>query len=1092
MRAARVAATVAGVLLFGMSLAGATAPADTAAKPPQPSPEAAEFFEKKVRPVLVERCFTCHGPKLQQSGLRLDSRAAMLRGTDAGRVSLVPGDPLKSPLIQAVHFTGPVKMPPAGKLPQAEIDALTQWVAMGAPWPGGENVRPAAAPTELARNHWAFQPVRMPALPTVRNQAWVRSPLDRFVLAQLEARGLEPNPIADRRTLIRRASIDLTGLPPTPEAVEAFVRDRDPKAWEKLVNSLLDSPLYGERWGRYWLDIARYADTKGYVFQEDRNYPNAYTYRDWVVRALNEDLPYDQFLIQQIAADQMPLGEDRRALAAMGFLTVGRRFLNNQQDIIDDRMDVLVRGTQALGIGCARCHDHKFDPIPMKDYYSLYGVFASSFEPGDPPLIGVPERSAAYLEYERKVRALEAERDAYLDRKLAAVMKIARDRLAESLLAGAAVRRGDPVPAVADRYQLPPALVRRWLTFFNALGEGHHPVFSVWLRFSSIPTAEFGSKAAGLAALVAGGKLDSGPVNPRVAAAFVGVAPTDLPDVAARLARLLNDPRGDQQLEHALDSIGGPLNFGRPEIQQFFDRADRNAFQGIQQRVDAFKATSPAAPARAMVLNDMPNPVAPRVFLRGNPNNPGETVPRQYLAVLSGPERQPFQKGSGRAELAQAITRKDNPLTARVMANRVWMWHMGSAIVRTPSDFGLRSDPPTNPRLLDYLASRFMQDGWSLKQLHRTIMLSATYQQSSADRPAARAKDSENSLYWRANIRRLDFEAMRDSMLAVTGRLDRTQGGRPVNLFEQPFPARRTIYGFIDRQNLPGTFRVFDFASPDTHSPGRFTTTVPQQALFLMNSPFSVEQAKQLVARADVAEAPTADARVRSMYRLVYQRDPTPEETTLALRYLKSASVAGEQAESVSAWQYGYAAFDPATRKINGFRTLPHFVGGSWQGGPAMPDPTLGWVLLRAEGGHPGNNHQFAAVRRWVAPRDMTVRIEGSVQHGSEKGDGIDALVVSSSQGVLGQWTVKNASREAAVRSVQVRRGETIDFVVDCRAEPSFDAFAWAPGIKDAGGTGSWSAQVDFSGPAQKSGGLSAWERYAQALLISDEFFFID
>jgi cytochrome c553 len=728
---------------------------------PAASPEAIEFFEKNVRPVLVSKCQSCHGPKRQQGGLRLDSRAALLKGGDNGAI-LTPGQPDKSLLIRAIRYDGDVQMPPKNKLPDEVIAHLTTWVKMGVPWPDGEakGDEHTLSVAEVRRTHWSFQPVKKTALPAVKDAAWVKTPIDAFVLARLEAQGLTPSPVADRRTLIRRVTLDLHGLPPTPEEVAAFEADRSPDAYARLVDRLLASPRYGERWGRHWLDVARYADSKGYVFQEERRYPFAYTYRDYVVRVFNEDLPYDQFLVQQLAADSLPLGEDKRPLAALGFLTLGRRFLNNQADIIDDRIDVTMRGLQGLTAGCARCHDHKFDPIPQKDYYSLYGVFASSVEPKDLPLIGQPEQTAELAAYEKELARRKAEVEKY-------------------------------------------------------------------------------------------------------------------------------------RTEHKEELSKGNRKF-------------RDGLRALQSKVDKWQATAPAAPPRAMVLQDAPSPVTPHVFLRGNPNNRGPAVPRQFLEVVAGEKRQPFRQGSGRLELARAIAGKDNPLTARVMVNRIWLHHFGAGLVRTPSDFGLRGEPPTHPELLDWLAAAFVDNGWSIKKLHRLILLSKTYQQASSDDPGLLQRDPENRLLARRNRQRLDFEAMRDSLLAMAGRLDPTVGGRPVELTTAPFSTRRSVYGFIDRQNLPGLFRTFDFASPDTSTPQRFATTVPQQALFLMNSPFVVEQARHFVQRPDVAAQASDPAKIQRMYRLAYGRAAEPDEIALGLRFLTEARTngAGKQAGlHLSAWE---------------------------------------------------------------------------------------------------------------------------------------------------------------------------------------------
>jgi hypothetical protein len=726
----------------------------SAAEPPkQLDPRATEFFERKVRPILAERCFSCHGPKKQMAGLRLDSRAALLQGSDNGPV-IVPGQPDKSALVTAVRQSGDIKMPPKGKLSPEAVADLSAWVKDGAPWPRSATPTPtpSSSVAEVRKHHWAFHPVVKPTPPTVRHTAWPITDLDRFILARLEAKGLPPSAEADRRTLIRRAYFDLVGLPPTPEDVAAFEADHSPEAFARVVDRLLASARYGERWGRHWLDVARYADTRGYVFTSERRFPFAYTYRDYVIRAFNDDLPYDQFIVQQLAADRLDLGTDKRPLAAMGFLTLGRRFLNNVHDIIDDRIDVTMRGLQGMTVACARCHDHKFDPIPQKDYYSLYGVFASSVEPAELPGI------------------------------------------------------------------MPP-----------------------------VPTPEY--------------------------QAF-----------ARELERLKKDV-SDFRAKHAAELKARNRKF-------------RDQLTALRKKVEHLRATHPGAPPSAMVLVDAAQPMQPHVFLRGNPNNHGPAVPRQYLQVLAGEQRKPFSNGSGRLELARAIASKDNPLTARVLVNRVWMWHFGQGLVRTPSDFGLRGEPPTHPELLDWLAATFMENGWSIKKLHRLIMLSRVYRQQSQDTPSGKRLDVDNRLLWKMNRQRLDFEALRDSLLAVAGRLALRVGGPAVSLTDAPFSRRRAVYGFIDRQNLPGLLRTFDFASPDAHVPMRHTTTVPQQALFLMNSPFLIEQACALVARADVAGLSGTEQRIARLYRLLYGRPPEPEEMALGVRFL--ARPAGK---GLTAWE---------------------------------------------------------------------------------------------------------------------------------------------------------------------------------------------
>jgi cytochrome c553 len=886
-----------------------------AARPPAALGQAADFFESRIRPVLADKCFACHGPNKQRGGLRLDSPAGLRKGGDSGPV-VVPGHPEKSLLIQAIRQAGERKMPPKDKLSAQAVADLTAWVKMGAPWPHTPGTAQEPDAAEAWKKHWAFQPVRRPAVPQVPGLPPGASPVDAFLATALRAKGLSLSPPADPRTLLRRVTFDLTGLPPTAEEIEAFVAEYSAKpqaAWERVIDRLLASPHYGERWGRHWLDIARYADTKGYVFEEERKYAYSYTYRDYVIRAFNEDKPYDRFLIEQLAADR--LGGEPRTLAAMGFVTLGRRFLNNPHDIIDDRIDVVSRGLLGLTVACARCHDHKYDPIPTKDYYSLYGVFASSFEPKDLPLIAEPERTPAYVAFEKELKAHEQKRDAAMREERGKAMNAFRARAADYLLAAhdAQRRPGEHAHAPLSPVELSRAMVRSWENFLAETRKAHHPVLAPWHAFAALPQQEFAAKAPAVAARVAANADPKKPISPPVARAFAGAPPASLREVAARYAALFAEAEkqgtrpeaGFEAVRQVLYSPASPINFPEALARRFLNRAARDRLTALQKQIDRFRANSPAAPPRAMVLQDLPSPVTPRVLLRGNPNSPGPVVPRQFLGVLAGPQRKPFTDGSGRLELARAIASKDNPLTARVLVNRVWLHHFGRGLVATPSDFGLRSEPPTHPELLDYLAWRFMEEGWSVKRLHRLILRSRAYQQSSTERADGERIDPENRLLWRMNRRRLDFEAMRDALLAVSGALDRTAGGPAVDITKAPFSGRRTVYGFIDRQNLPGMFRTFDFASPDTSTGQRFATTVPQQALFLMNSPFVLEQARTLVRQPDIAGAPAGETRVQRLYRRIYGRAADRAEVALGLRYLEAARGEAEPAAAagLGSWE---------------------------------------------------------------------------------------------------------------------------------------------------------------------------------------------
>ena len=754
-----------------------------------------KFFEDKVRPILVEHCQKCHGLNKQQADLRLDSLAGAIKGGEHGP-ALVPGEPDKSLLISAVRRTGDYEMPPDKPLTEAQVADLTTWVKQGAVWPGKADV--LVTPTSPAgferarREHWAFQPVRPPPRPAVKNSVWVKTPVDAFVLSKLESQGLTPSPAADKRTLLRRITFDLIGLPPTPAEVQAFEADTAPDAHARVVERLLASPHYGERWGRYWLDVARYSDTKGYVFFEDGAFPWAWTYRDYVIEAFNKDLPYDRFLIEQLAADRLPVA-DQRALRGLGFLTLGGRFMNNPHDIIDDRIDVVTRGLQGLTVSCARCHDHKFDPLPTADYYSLYGIFASSFEPIVPPLFDPAPDTEEYRQFDTELKAREIKLRDFVKTKQSEVIQGTKTRVAEYLLTAHATRdqpRTDDFMLIADGGDLNPKMLRRWQACLEQAAKSRHRVLAVWTACGELPEADFAAQATTVIAKLAAEPNPERAVNPLVLKEFLEKPPQKLADVAERYSVLLNGIEKEwQDLLQQASASGQALPMALPDpnkedLRQIFhaatsptnlaagaisdlellpDRASQGVFQGLRKAIETFRSAGPAAPPRAMALEDSPVPFEPRIFKRGSPINQGDAVPRQYLQIIAGDQRQSVHAGSGRLELAQAIVDRANPLTARVLVNRIWMHHFGAALVRTPSDFGLRSDPPSHPELLDELASRFMEQGWSIKNLHRQIVLSNTYQQAAFDRPECQAVDPENRLLWKMNRQRLDLEALRDA-----------------------------------------------------------------------------------------------------------------------------------------------------------------------------------------------------------------------------------------------------------------------------------------------------------------------------------------
>ena len=932
----------------------------------------ADFFERRVRPVLANNCYACHSAsaKTPFAGLRLDSRELVLRGGDHGP-AIIPGDPARSRLIQAVRHVG-LRMPPSGKLKPEEIEALETWISAGAAWPTAKGPTAKAVPMEHAEagrrgaDHWAWQPVRAPAPGTT---------IDSH---------LKPGAAAPRRTLIRRAHYDLTGLPPTFAEVEAFERDTSPDAWRRLVDGLLQSPHFGERWARYWLDIARYADAG----VRSVKFAYAHSYRDWVIDSLNRDLPYDRFVQLQLAADQVP-GADKRDLAALGFLTLGFNPVRRTDlaEKVDDRIDVVTRGLLGLTVSCARCHDHKFDPIPTADYYSLYGVFANSHsiegEPFHPPQLG----SSIDAFYSRSLQHRRASLDNYLADRLKEMIDDFRQ------------------PATVERYKA-------------AVAESRE---------------------------MTGAQVDS----------LAKERNLNLYVLRRWRERIINNRDID------------PARIPPDQYWQIATEGDFNTMSDLTWRFQTLLAEQSyrGNVAGAMTLVDAPAPEPARIFIRGNKEDPGPEVPRRFLAVLSRAERAPFERGSGRLDLAMSIASRDNPLTARVMANRVWQWLFGEGIVPTPSDFGTRGDPPSNPELLDHLAHGFMADKWSVKRLIRRIMLSDAYRQAS--RP----------------MRRMDFESLRDAMLASSGRLSPVVGGPSFTLTAEPADPRRTLYAFVERQRAEAVLKNFDFADPEAHTPQRFTTTVPQQALFLMNSPFVAEQARHLAARADSTDR---RERVQLLYRMALARRATDREVERAVEFI-SARKAPAAASGSGPWRYGWGT-------ATDFHPFAYFADDTWQAASMLPHPTAGMASLTAAGGHPGDDARSAAIRRFVAPSDGTAQIGGIASHTMNQyeerfkiGNGIRAAIVSSRTGVVGQWDLANSKAEAKA-TVGVRAGDTIDFIVDSRDDYDSDKFAWAPWVELDGKR--YDAKSDFRGPVPMP--LNAWQQFAQVLLLTNEFSFVD
>ena len=1085
--------------------------------------EGIEFFETKVRPVLAEHCYECHGPEKQKAGLRLDARAALLSGGEMGPV-LVPGDGAASKLVQAIRREGEIKMPPETPLDSGAIQALEEWVAMGAPWPEETDRGPITMAERITwsrDNHWSFKSVVSPPLP----DGYAGQGVDYFIGERLVAAGLTALPRADKYTQLRRLSFDLTGLPPSFDDMEAFLANEDEGAYAAWVDKLLASPQFGERWGRHWLDLARYADTKGYVFQEERDFGFSHTYRDYVVRALNEDKPYDQFIKEQLAADLMTL-EDQRSLAALGFQTLGRRFVGNVHDQIDDKIDVVSRGLMGVTMQCARCHDHKYDPLTQADYYALYGVFRSTTEPEEKPIIAARDpEDPDYQDFLKAKAEKEADLKAHMTKRHVDLLNDGRNKVGIYLQAGydsLEIVDTEPFRTLARDRELLWQLVERWRTFLKEklAAEGHDPVFTPLKAFAALTAEQFPAEAAALAKKFSENEDKTAKLNSSVAKLFEGDAPESMGVVMTGYGDLLKSVNQEwsdllaatsqiavhtgeagnfptalegaerEALRLLLYGADSPANFPESSVWDLSDVPTQGTIRNRRNGIAKLEATHKGRPDRAMVVADTDPLFAPYVFKRGKPGNRGDEVPRRYIEIFSS-EVKPFEQGSGRLELAEAITSRDNPLTARVFVNRVWMYLYEQPLVNTPSDFGLKGDAPTHPEVLDYLASHFIESGWSVKQLIREIVLSESYRRSSAPDESASAVDPENRLLWRQNRKRLVFEAMWDSMLLASGALDLSLGGHAIDITKEPLVPRRSIYSRIERQNLPNLFRTFDFASPDAHSPRRYKTTVPQQALYLLNSRFSATQARTLVAREDMQALDDVDAQIALLYQIVNQRSPGDDEAMLARDFIAAAVV---DDSIVADWHYGYGVIDESGVYSEAFVPYPFFGKDAWKGGDEVPDAKLDWSMLNREGGHPGV--KYAAIRRWVAPRDGVVSMSGTLSHPSDQGDGVVASILSTEGGVLWTRTVANGQKRSRVTRYSVKAGEYIDFVVHAGANQSHDSFKWAPIIRyrrDKAFPGtqlSWLAVEDFAGMAAEP--LQPMEQYAQVLMLTNEFMFVD
>jgi hypothetical protein len=839
---------------------------------PLPAAEAAnpgEFFELSVRPVLAKNCYTCH-TESQMGGLRLDSRERVVKGGNSGP-AILPGDAEHSLLIQAVSQThARLKMPPGGKLKDDEIANLKAWVNAGAVWPDTGPVIAVKSEYKITpeqRAFWSFQPVRDAPPPEVRNAAWAKGSIDRFILAGLDARGLTPVPAADKRTLIRRATFDLIGLPPTPAEVDAFLKDTAPDAFAKVVDRLLASPHYGERWGRYWLDVARYSDDK-LDSERDNPYPNAFRYRDWVIQAFNDDMPYDMFVKAQIAGDLLPGGDRVKNEAGLGFYALSPEFQ-------DDRVDATTRGFLGLTVACAQCHNHKYDPIPAQDYYSLLGIFNNT-EPHQYPL--APEEIvAAYSARKANVEKQEKALKDFVARQGDELAGILSEKTARFLMAAR---------KLAPAEGLDPRILSRWEKYL-AKGDREHPYLKRWDELAARGAApdEFEKAAQEFQDALLAINTEKKVVDDKNHITL-GLNPSREDLSGASLISLERDKY--ILWRDVFEEPKGVLYFDEKQIGPYLQGEWKDHLDHMQAELKTLKAVLPPEYPFLHGIEEAKTLKTQRVYLRGNHDSLGEEAPPRFPAILSDAARPTFKHGSGRLELAEAIVDPRNPLTARVMVNRIWQHHFGQGLVRTPSNFGQLGDRPSHPELLDYLARRFVESKWSVKAVHREIMLSAAYQLGTEYSAKAAAADPENRLLWRANRRRLDIEAIRDTLLFVAGDLDLSSGGPPQRLNADN--KRRTVYGLVSRRKLDGMLALFDFPNPNNTSEQRMATNVPLQRLFFMNGDLVAQESASLAQR---LSGETGDrARIREAYRLVFEREPSAEEMKLGLEFLRDSNEA--------------------------------------------------------------------------------------------------------------------------------------------------------------------------------------------------------
>lgn len=935
-------------------------------------------YEEHIRPIFRAHCFDCHGATEEiEGGLDLRLVRFLIKGGESG-AAIVPGKPAESHLIERLESGD---MPPGeARVPDAEIAILKRWISGGAKTsrPEPETIGPGLGITPEERAYWAFQPIKRPEVSEeFKKNPTVRTPIDALLLKAMPE-GLAFSPDADKLTLIKRAYFDLLGLPPSPEEIQRALTNRSDDWYESLLDELLKSPHYGERWARHWLDIAGYADSEGYTVKDDVR-PWSWKYRDYVIKSLNDGKPFDQFIIEQLAGDELigkregDLSERQiELLAATGFLRMaadgtgsGKNTPEARNQVIADTVKIVSSSLLGLSVACAQCHDHRYDPIPQADYFALRAIFEPTF---DWQKWQTPQqrRISLYTAADR-VKAAAVEEEV---KKVVAIINEKRTKyMAEAL--EIELKKYEP------------------------------------------------------------------PLRDQLKAAYQTPVKKRTP---AQVALLKKNPS---------------VNITTGVLYQYLPKAAEE-LKNYNTQIAEIRKKRPVQEFLRVAMEPANHQPVTKLFHRGDYRQPKQVIKPAALSVVS-PEGQRYEVAlndpklptSGRRlAYARWLTSGKHPLVARVLVNRIWMHHFGRAIVATPGEFGKLGSSPTHLELLDWLADEFMQQGWDLKKLHRTIMLSTAYRQAGSHDPSKESIDAQNHYYWRKPILRIEAETLRDRMLAVSGVLDRKLFGAPVAIKKDDFgqivvsgeQQRRSLYIQARRSQPVGMLQTFDAPVMETNCERRSNSTVATQSLMLMNGSFILSQSAKLADR--IAQE-------------------APELKAEALAKLPTLAVSAKPV-----WSFGYSTIDEKTLKTGDFTALPHWTGSSWQGGKKLPDAKLGWVTLHAKGGHPAR--KYAGIKRWTAPAAGVLSITGKLHHGTKNGNGVRGLVQSSRSGIAGNWIAYNKTVETKVTSFVVEQGDSIDFITSDNGSVTSDSFSWGIQLtlqREKGPALNWDSESGFHGP---------------------------